>query len=75
MVVKSSYRLISSISSVRSCWVVPAWAPVVAAVVVESADNRLEIARSGSEGRRGVCADTFGEREVITYDHGCGRGS
>ena len=67
IVVKSSYLLISSISSVSSCS--PAAAPLRPSSELEMVDKRREFLRSGNEGRCEGCAERLVEREVITSGH------
>lgn len=68
MVVKSSYLLISSISSVSSFSVVRAAASFRPVSAVDKAERRLEMDVPDNEGRWRGCAEEE-EREVITLGH------
>ena len=69
IVVKSSYLLIFSISSVNSCSVLPVGAPCCPCSALERADSRLDILRSGKDGRGGGCAEKDVVRAVISSHH------
>ena len=69
IVVKSSYFLISAISSVIACSVLTVAAPSCSRSEVIRVDRRLEMARSGSEGRCCLEAPWEGGRGFITPDH------